>query len=341
MSPLLVVVRVHLEVELLELLANRSILHHSQELLVGRQTALHLVEFGDSLVGVVVGDSFFGKSLLRLGGQIVALANLGIEELHDQRLHLHERQRGVLPHRTRNDQGRACLVHQNGIRLVDDAEVMVFLHLILLAGRHAIVAKVVETELGSGAIGDVAGIHLPARTRIHTVLDAAHGQSQPLEKRPHPMRVSASEVIVNRNQLAVSARKSIEVQGASGDQGLSLTRRHLGDVSIVQRHPANQLHVVVHHLPVKGLVADRYGAAAHPSGAILHGRESLGQQLLQGLPVLKALHEFLRLGPQLVVGQLGVTLLNGIDLLYDRNATLDVLAVVTPPETGQETLEWS
>ena len=79
MRPFLVVIRVHLKVEPLELLANVSDLHHAKEMLVGRHSFFHFVEPRDMLVGVFFGNVFVFQGSLGFGYQIVALTDLGVE----------------------------------------------------------------------------------------------------------------------------------------------------------------------------------------------------------------------------------------------------------------------
>ena len=49
------------------------------------------------------------------------------------------------------------------------------------------------------------------------------------------------------------ARQGVQVNGQGSHQRLSLTGGHLGDLTLVQDHAADQLHVVMHHVPRNGL----------------------------------------------------------------------------------------
>jgi hypothetical protein len=86
------------------------------------------------------------------------------------------------------------------------------------------------------------------------------------------------------------ARQRIEVHRQRGRQRLALAGAHFGDLAVVQRHAADQLHVEVAHLH------DALGGLAH------HG-EGFGQQRVQRLARPPAL-ELLRLAAQCLVVEL-------------------------------------
>ena len=112
-----------------------------------------------------------------------------------------------------DDQRGARLVDQDGVDFVDDAEVVVALDLLVGREGHAVIAQVVEAELGSGAVGDIATVGgLPFVTG-HLVLDATDREPEPAVEMTHPLRVTASEVVVDGDQLAVLAGEGVEVEG--------------------------------------------------------------------------------------------------------------------------------
>jgi hypothetical protein len=180
---------------------------------------------------------------------------------------------------TGNDQRGARLVDEDGVDFVHDAEPVVALDLVLLARGHAVVAEVVEAELGGGAVGDVAAIHLAADLGGHLLLDAADGEAEEIVEVPHPLGVAAGEVVVDRDELGVPAGEGVEVERQRGDEGLALAGGHFGDLALVQGDAADELDVEVHHVPGQLVVADQDLAADEAAGGVLHGGESLGQDL--------------------------------------------------------------
>ena len=81
-----------------------------------------------------------------------------------------------------DDERGAGLVDEDGIDLVDDGVVIAALDLGGLALGHAVVAEVIEAELGVGAVGDVAVILGAADIRGLIVLDAADGEAEEAEE---------------------------------------------------------------------------------------------------------------------------------------------------------------
>ena len=128
--------------------------------------------------------------------------------------------------------------------------------------RH-IVAQVVEPELVVGAIQHVGEVgflagNLPQvlhpvgalfdrgvinESRI--VLEAAHGKPQVVVDRPHPYRVAAGQVVVDRYHVDAPAGKGIEVHRQRGDQGLAFAGFHLGNLAPVEDNAPDELNVVV------------------------------------------------------------------------------------------------
>ncbi len=129
----------------------------------------------------------------------------------------------------------------------------------------------------------------------------------------HPLGVALSQVVVHRHQVDALAGQRIQEDGQRGYQRLAFARRHLGDLALVQHHAAEELHVVVDHVPLQIVAAGEpvggvYGLVAldgdeillggqvaveivgrhhhglvlcEAAGRILHDGERLGQDLVQ------------------------------------------------------------
>ncbi len=177
---------------------------------------------------------------------------------------------------------------------------MAALDLFVLGGGHAVVAQVVEAELGVGAVGDVAGVFGAAFPRRHLVLDAADGETEELIERAHPVGVAAGEVVVDGDDVHAEAGERVEIDRQGGDQGLALAGLHFGDHAAVQGDAADELDVEVHHLPEDRMVVDGDGGAAHAARGVFDDRVGFGQDLFE---VSGA--GFRKLGFDLVEGGLG------------------------------------
>src|SRR5438128_726406 len=88
--------------------------------------------------------------------------------------------------RAGNDQGRARLVDQDVVHLVDDRVVERLLALVVPgiimriapARRLHVVAQIVEAELAVRAVSDVAVVGLAPGRRVHVALDEAAADTQ-------------------------------------------------------------------------------------------------------------------------------------------------------------------
>ena len=136
-------------------------------------------------------------------------ADLQFDQAGDRLAEAREGRLTFFGHGAGDDQRGAGLVDQDGVDFVDDAEPVVALNLVLFARGHAVVAQVIEAEFRGGAVGDVATVHLTTQVGGHLLLDTTGGQAQEAEQVAHPLGVAAGEVVVDRDQLGVSANERV------------------------------------------------------------------------------------------------------------------------------------
>ena len=194
-------------------------------------------------------------------------------------------------------------------------------------GLHGhVVAQVVETEFVVGSEGDVSIICRAAFCTVGTVLvNAVHAQAVELVEGAHPFRVALGKIVVDGHHMYAAACQCTEEYGACGHKCLSFTRCHLGNLSLCEHHAAEELYVVVNHIPQRVVasgypmvVVDGFGTILRnlykilgqgqflvivrggnfqrfvfreASCRILHDSEGLRQCLVEGL--VKAFEDFL------------------------------------------------
>ena len=205
--------------------------------------------------------------------------------------------------RAADDQRGARLVDQDRVHLVDDRVAVAALHAVLELPGH-VVTQVVEAELVVGAVGDVGGVLLAARGRVHVGEDHADLEAEEAVHPAHPLRVALGQVVVDRDDVHALAGERVEVGREHAGQGLALTGPHLRDVAQVQRRGA-------HQLDVEGPLAE--GAL----GGLAHGGEGLGQEVVERFPVGVPLPELVGESAQLGVAHRDELVLDGVDLLAD------------------------
>ena len=180
--------------------------------------------------------------------------------------------RGLLG-RTRDDERRARLVDQDRVHLVDDREAVLALD-VALDRILDVVAQVVEPELGVGPVGDVRAVALLALGVGEAVDDDPHGHAEELVDAPHPLRVAAGQVVVDRDDVDALAGQRVQVDRQRGDQRLPLAGLHLGDAAAVEHHAADELHVEVPH-------------PEHALARLAADGERLGEEIVQRLPFVE------------------------------------------------------
>ena len=188
---------------------------------------------------------------------------------------------------------------------------MAALHTLLGAGDH-VIAQVIETELGVGAIRDVGLVGRALELERHVVLEQTDGHAQVLVDAAHPLGVALGKVIIDSNDVHALAGNSVKIAGQRGDEGLTFAGLHLGDVALVQCHGANELHVKVAHT---------HGAL----GSLTHGGKGLGEHVVERLAVGVTLAELIGLGAEFLLGHLLKLGLKTVDLVDDLVVALKVL----------------
>ena len=204
----------------------------------------------------------FGNALAGVG---VGFALLFFKLWHDQLDALI--QIGLVFGLATDDQGRARLVNQNRIHLIDNRVVQAPLHPVCCLIHH-VVAQVVKAILVVSAVGDVGPVGSLLFFARHVGQIDADRQPQKVVKLAHPLGISISEVVIYRHHMHALAGQGIQVHRQGGGQGLAFAGAHFGDFSVMQRHAAEQLHIEMAHLH-------------DPLGALAHHRKSLRQQIIQ------------------------------------------------------------
>jgi hypothetical protein len=194
---------------------------------------------------------------------------------------------GLVLGRPGDDEGRACLVDQDRVHLVDDGVGVAALHHLPEVVLH-VVAQVVEAELVVRAVGDVAGVGGAALVVVQAVDDDADRHAEEAVDAAHPLRVALGEIVVDGHDMHALAGERIEVDGRGGDERLALARLHLGDAALVQHHAADHLHVEV-------------ALAERALGGLAYGGESGSEDVVERLAACKLSLERLGAGAQRVI----------------------------------------
>ena len=266
-----------------------------------------LLSLGDAPGGEGDGAGLLIHDVVRVDVGILLL--LGVHAGHPLALQLGDKavhngvQLGGLIPLAGDDEGGAGLVDEDGVHLVHDGEGVAPLHQLLLVDGH-VVPQVVEAELVVGAVGDVGVIGGLALPGGHVVDHQAHGQAHEAVHLAHPLAVALGQVVVDGDDVNALPGQGVQVGGQGGHQSLALAGLHLGDAALVEDDATDELYPVGLH-------------AQHAPGRLPAGGEGLGQDVVQALAVGHALLELRRLGAELLVGQLGILPVQGLNLVHD------------------------
>ena len=265
-------------------------------------------------------DALFGKrhrALLFIDGEIARIAlHAGLIGIVDFAF-LQKRNDGVRADelvggafgRSRDNEWGARFIDEDRIDLIHDGIGVFALDAILQAKLH-VVAEVIEAEFVVRAVGNVAAVRFLALPVAQVMNDDAYRHAQKAVNLAHPLRIALGQVIVHRDDVHAFARERVEVDGQRGDKCLAFTGFHFGDLTLVEHHAADQLHVVVAH-------------AEHAPPGFPHRGECLGKQVVEGLPFLETVTEFHGLLLQFGIAELFHGGLKRIDGLNHRLHALD------------------
>ena len=199
-----------------------------------------------------------------------------------------EIERAVSIGRTGDNQGCARLIDEDRVHFIDYRKVQFSLDFLLNRVRH-VVAQVVKTKLVIGAVGHVTGVGVSALLRGQATDDDANAQAEKVVELGHPLRVTTSEIVVDRDDVYTSALQRVEIYRGRGDQRFTFTSAHLGNLAVVEHHAADQLHIEVAHAerPAASLAGNgkgfwKHGGKLCTTGQTLAQLGGLGRELLVG-----------------------------------------------------------
>ena len=89
------------------------------------------------------------------------------------------------------------------------------------------------------------------------LVDAIHAQTVEHIKRTHPFGVTLCQIVVHGYHVYTVSGQCIEEYGQGSHQSLTFTGCHFRNLAFVQYHTAEQLYVVVYHVPYR-IIATGY-----------------------------------------------------------------------------------
>ena len=280
------------------------------------ETLLNLLQTllggGDGVLGLVHDEVTGG--LDRLAGKHVEIGLLALSEATDGAGEVLVGA-GALGAGTGDDEGRARLIDQDGVNLVDDAECVAALNALTGAQNH-VVTQVVETELGVGAVCDIGIVSAALLIERHAILQQTDLELEEAVDMAHPLGVALGEIVVDGDDMDALTGECVEIAGKRGDEGLALARLHLGDHTVMQSHSADELHVEV-------------AQTERAARGLAHNGESIGQQVVEGLPRCESLAQ----DPRLILELLGV---HGLVLGLETVDGIDGLPITLQVLVGAE-----
>ena len=71
-----------------------------------------------------------------------------------------------------------------------------------------------------------------------------------LKQRSIPLRVTLGQIVVHRYYVNTFTHKGIEIGREGCHKGFAFTGGHFGNFTRVKYNPTNELHIIMHHVPL-------------------------------------------------------------------------------------------
>ncbi len=117
-------------------------------------------------------------------------------------------------------------------------------------GHSHIVAQIVEAEFVVGAERDVAFVCGASLGGVGLMLvDAVDCGAVEHVQRSHPFRVTLRQVVVDGDHVHSASRERSEKYRQGRHEGFAFAGGHFCDLALVENDAADELHVIVDHVP--------------------------------------------------------------------------------------------
>ena len=175
---------------------------------------------------------------------------------------------------------------------------------------HHIIAQVIEAEFVVGSIGYISRVCALLVPMFHLGKDDAHADVEKPIDTPHPFGIALREVIVHGNQMNSLAGQRVEISRQGSHQSLAFTCTHLGNLTLMQRHATDELHVEMAH-------------SQNTFACLPHNRERIWQKRINGCPFTRRCLNSPVLARSSSSVSASIDSLEGIDASYVLGILLD------------------
>ena len=190
-----------------------------------------------------------GNHFTSFGQQGCAEVALKVVERFDLSAVLFEELVFAAGYGSRDNQRGTCIVDKDGVHLIDNGIVVFALHEVTRVDGH-IVAQVVEPEFVVGPEGNVAVVCFAAFVGVGLVfVDAIDREAVELVDGAHPFRVASGKVVIDSHYVHPFSRERVQENRERSHEGFPFTGRHFGHIAFVECHSAEELDIVVNHVP--------------------------------------------------------------------------------------------
>ena len=141
---------------------------------------------------------------------------------------------------------------------------------------------------------------------------------------PHPLRIAAGKVVVDRDDMNALSRERFEIGGKRCDERLAFTRLHFGDASLEKTDAADDLHMEMAH-------------SQNAPACLPERRKRIAEDIFERLALLKAILQDPRLRFEFRIGHRRILGGERLDLRRRTIELFQTFAAVTAHEITNKT----
>ncbi len=167
-----------------------------------------------------------------------------------------------LGYRAGNNQRGTRFIDEDGVNLIHNGEEVFALDELIGFGYKRVIAQVIKSKLVVRSVGYVCPVSRTPAFRMRIIfVDYVDRHAQEFKHRAHPFGVTLGEVRVHGNEVNTASHESIQIYRRKRNKGFTFPGFHLCNFPLMDCNAAEQLHVVLHHVPLN------FGAGSFPCSA--------------------------------------------------------------------------
>ena len=180
---------------------------------------------------------------------------------------------------------------------------------------YHIIAKIIKAKLVIGTVGYISVVCLLLLSIRHSVNNKSDRKSHETIELTHPLGVTLCKIIINGYDMNAFSRKRVKICRKGRNEGLTFTRFHFTDTSLMKHDTTDYLNGEMAHT--------EYAVACLSASG-----KGFGKNIVKRLSVFKSIFKLPRLSFKVFIRQSSVLFLKFKDLFLKRKDSFNLFFAV-------------